>query len=699
MKDLEDQEVRILSSFLAETMESQKGVVGFTPGVLEDADDTARSLLASQLLGNDIDPNPMIDKFQSDVCFKTYELEQEPSFSANCNVLMALLGSESVNEHLIQIERTLKFLLLEWEKDVIQEKWNLSPQYLSMLLSGALLRLLERWEAGYLENLPTSLIQQQLPICLCRILSKTLNEQQEAGSWTGSVEVTAYSVLTVAQCLSLPWSARIRDSLVNCLTRGRNFITSEQSKNLGTDYLWVEKVTFGSHCLQKVYSLSALHTPYDQKIWSERTMKCFSLPEAINEKMRHLFSKLPLFRQSPLISIDLAFLEALQFSKYLKEERHTIFPRNNMPMTKDEYLEYIPIIWIACNQIGGHALSSDVVRCMLSLSLFNYQADEYVESVVVHLEEQSLHLLLAGIADECQLERNVGRKCAPHPVSTRSSPKVNSDTQGSDSQSEGMIASVDSVLGVLTKYIRHILHHPAVLRSAQSTQKELAVEVYNYLFAQIDHNSHNGRLRAQRNLSNGITGGYTPPDLKQSSYFNWVRSTAADDTSCPFSFQFFTCLVSPPGRFEGPQARYLSRSLARHLATMCRQYNDYGSAVRDMDEGNLNSLDFPEFHRGGGVAVESDTAVVVKDENPSVNVNGARRLISAYPNDAMKSELMVIAEFERACMHLAQQQLGQTLGSPSIMKALQVFIDTTDLFGQIYVQKDIASRIRTHGAK
>lgn len=178
-----------------------------------------------------------------------------------------------------------------------------------------------------------------------------------------------YSVLTVAQCLSLPWSARIRDSLVNCLTRGHDFITSQQPTDSGTDYLWVEKVTFGSHCLQKVYSLSALHTPYDQKIWSERIMNCFSLPETINEKMRHLFSNLPLFKQSPLISIDLAFLEAVQFSKHLKEERHTIFPRNNMPMTKDEYLEYIPIIWIACNQIGGHAFSSDVVRCMLSLSL------------------------------------------------------------------------------------------------------------------------------------------------------------------------------------------------------------------------------------------------------------------------------------------------------------------------------------------
>jgi hypothetical protein len=35
--------------------------------------------------------------------------------------------------------------------------------------------------------------------------------------------------------------------------------------------------------------------------------------------------------------------------------------------------------------------------------------------------------------------------------------------------------------------------------------------------------------------------------------------------------------------------------MTRHLAVMCRQYNDYGSLVRDAEEGNLNSIDFAEF--------------------------------------------------------------------------------------------------------
>lgn len=55
------------------------------------------------------------------------------------------------------------------------------------------------------------------------------------------------------------------------------------------------------------------------------------------------------------------------------------------------------------------------------------------------------------------------------------------------------------------------------------------------------------------------------------------------------------CLVSRVhGYFDRCQAQYYSASIARHLATMCRQYNDYGSIARDTEEANLNSLDFTE---------------------------------------------------------------------------------------------------------
>lgn len=124
---------------------------------------------------------------------------------------------------------------------------------------------------------------------------------------------------------------------------------------------------------------------------------------------------------------------------------------------------------------------------------------------------------------------------------------------------------------------------------------------------------------------------------------------------------------------------------------MCRQYNDFGSAARDTEEGNLNSLDFPEFSRGWREDVgERITAAV----NGEARADGDAVLErgSYHPTDTAKDKLMAIAEFERACMQLALQKLRQVVPSPNTMKAIEVYIDVTDLFGQIYVQRDLSSR-------
>lgn len=407
--------------------------------------------------------------------------------------------------------------------------------------------------------------------------------------------------------------------------------------------------------------------------------------------MRHLFSILPLFKSSPLVSEDLAFLEADRFSKRFKEERHIAFPRDVMPMTEDKYLEYIPVIWTTCNQKGCHALSTNDLWSMLILSMLNYQI------VVVHLEEPSIQLLLSTIFDDCQLRGDARRVRSSKNLSPLTPPKVHRNSQNGytplESKSRKLINSLESIIEVLTKYIRHILDCPAVRRSPQSIQQELAVEIYNFLLAHIEHNFDNIRLREHRGLPKSKFSNFSSLDLPQSSYFKWVHSVGADDTSCPFSFQFFACLISPPGRkcFEESRARYVSQSLARHLATMCRQYNDSGSAVRDMDEGNLNSLDFPDFRQRHEDGMMDGSTALTNDGTFGINSSP----VNPYPPDAMKSELMGIAEFERACMELALQNLREAVGSPTTMKALQVFIDTTDVFGQVYAQKDIARRLKT----
>ncbi|KAH8429121.1 uncharacterized protein LDX57_006791 [Aspergillus melleus] len=76
-----------VKDYLQKTLESQNGVAGFASGGLADAGDTARALMTLEFFGVDVDFVPMIEYFRSGLCFKTSDLERNPSFSANCNVL------------------------------------------------------------------------------------------------------------------------------------------------------------------------------------------------------------------------------------------------------------------------------------------------------------------------------------------------------------------------------------------------------------------------------------------------------------------------------------------------------------------------------------------------------------------------------------------------------------------------------------
>ncbi|CAE7033959.1 hypothetical protein CFE70_004917 [Pyrenophora teres f. teres 0-1] len=108
---------------------------------------------------------------------------------------------------------------------------------------------------------------------------------------------------------------------------------------------------------------------------------------------------------------------------------------------------------------------------------------------------------------------------------------------------------------------------------------------------------------------------------------------------------------------------------------MCRMYNDLGSTVRDLDEGNLNSIEFPEFER-----------------HESLN--------------AKMSEL-IRGEYERSCMFKAFTELrnhgimNAWVDNDAEAKRLaerrfriwKMFCDEVDLYGQVYVMRDISSRL------
>ena len=58
--------VTSLADFLQEALKNNGGTLGFSPGLLADADDTSKSLTTLSLLGRAVDPCGMIAKFESD---------------------------------------------------------------------------------------------------------------------------------------------------------------------------------------------------------------------------------------------------------------------------------------------------------------------------------------------------------------------------------------------------------------------------------------------------------------------------------------------------------------------------------------------------------------------------------------------------------------------------------------------------------
>ena len=91
---------------------------------------------------------------------------------------------------------------------------------------------------------------------------------------------------------------------------------------------------------------------------------------------------------------------------------------------------------------------------------------------------------------------------------------------------------------------------------------------------------------------------------------------------------------------------------------MCRMYNDYGSVARNRAEGNLNSVDFPEFagkrrskSRSREAATEacgcSNQVAGSGQRGPITTATGAPTLLDDIVRDVNEAT-KVIGEYEKA---------------------------------------------------
>lgn len=550
-----------------------------------------------------------------------------------------------------------------------------------MLLTDVLTKVLRLWDDDALAVPEPN--WDHIPLMTLQILVRTLSAQSDDGSWRGSPEITAYGLLTLKRLLPLPWTTALAEKTRESIYLATKFLEAKQESWSTPEFIWVEKVTYGSGILAEAYCLAALRASPSEYLPGDRVVGLYRVPTTKLDGLSEFFARLPLFTAEPGWRIHASMLEGSLLAPRLRAPQPwlEIFPEQK----RGKYLEYIPFTWTLCNNATGFGISTRTMCDMMVISVLNFQVDKFLEEAT---EAESLggdfEALRATIRRVLEHhdpdQQNGGGTSSPlngarkrtingdhKPPPTSAVPNggkrengISDPEQGGGSKSK-LLHDVEEALG---GFVSHVLEHPRAATAAPRCRLRLRRELSNFLQAHVTQGEDNASMRA----AGGGPGG--------ASYYDWVRTTSADHTSCPYSFCFFfSCLVAAPGAdcFAGARASYLSQDVCRHLATLCRQYNDYGSVARDREEGNLNSVDFAEFSA-------PTTSTTSSTSREAVTVQES--------DDGPRTKLLEIATYERECLELAMDRLRPDV-DPRTWAALQVFVNVTDLYGQIYVARDI----------
>lgn len=557
-----------------------------------------------------------------------------------------------------------------------------------MLLSGAMIHLLELCDRGELK-LPAALLQDQVSVVLTQIVNRTLLTQFSTGAWdaNASTEATAYGILTLAALVTLPWFAPLRDQVDFAMQEGQRFLQNAQGGWDKPQLLWIEKVTYGSRRLSEAYCLAAMMPSISLYAWSDRTINLVDVSGKSISRFSKLISSLKDFESEPLWRLKASAIEGHAFLPLLKSARTDILPRQKG--AKNEYLDLVPCTWVLINNHKKLFLQANILWDMMVLTVCNFRVDEYMETVVAKSGNGTrLELVKAAIRTLCVPDKmnGVQSRKRPHEDSVRI---TNHTSQSSEGNTTNETADLASFKGIIGHYIHAMLEHPHLQQASSSDRMHLRSELQTFLLSHIAQIEDNARFSAQEPRSQSSTAIFLPT---RSSYYEWAHTTGADSVSCPFSFAFFTCLLGsslrqsrhPADCFSSVHQSYLARDLCGHLAVMSRLYNDYGSLARDREEANVNSVNFPEFHRShapGRSAVDGEEHAVIKESR-------------------LKADLLEIAKHERERADLVGRKLLEKLRASGSSKdrgkadGVTLFMGVTALYADMYVQRDLSNHLQ-----
>ena len=335
-------------------------------------------------------------------------------------------------------------------------------------------------------------------------------------------------------------------------------------------------------------------------------------------------------------------IEATFYTSFLKRNIPTIFP--GVSQRGKKYIHFIPFTWVlGHNTIQPPPLLTDVISAMMVLSLLIYQVDEFMESVVASQPRE-------GLSDIRNSVQPIFAALNDEPICLQ--PLFNHEVNEHSTPTEDS----RNIPEPLSGFVTWVLQHPLISNASTPTKRQLRTSLHEFLLAHFTQLEDNHQLQSSQYAKR--------TSCQHSSFFAWVRSTSANHTGGPFAYYFLLALLEQPNCAQLPSclAGFIAEDVNRHSATLCRIYNDLGSMARDREEGNLNSVDFLGVGR---------------------------------TQASLKEELLKVADYERGCLEGALEALRGEC-EERLWRAVKCFVDVTDLYGQMYMVKDLTPRIGRH---
>ncbi|KAL8808700.1 MAG: hypothetical protein Q9200_004115 [Gallowayella weberi] len=375
------------------------------------------------------------------------------------------------------------------------------------------------------------------------------------------------------------------------------------------------------------------------------------------------FSSRDHLREVPLWKIKTSIIEALLYRPLLQAARKAVFPAT-AAKEKDKYLDYIPIMWLLANNCSGNDVcrtTPEFLLDMMILSMYVFLVDEYMESIVIHFSGEEFAAFKHSIE-----EMDYGL-----------------DQRGTGDNDSGITPLVESALTIFRSFSNYIQSYPRITPASPTSLLDLRSETRAYLLHHLYQLEDNVRLAHQCPPSSPekATTFLTP----RTTYAHWVHTTGAGHVSGPWSFAFFCCIMSSTVRggrdcFSTVKQKLMAYKMNDHIGAFCRMYNDYGSIERDREEGNLNSVNFAEFHPG------------MDGENQSEE-EGEEGL------ERVKKTLLEVAAYERRCALQVAEELYADLEKEGkegkrIAESLRVYMGACEQFSDMYVTKDVTNSVR-----